>query len=346
MDNKNSLSKNKSLIILSALLFIILTIENYVFNSRHPELSMDSIFINPLLITVLFLYITDITNPNHNVTSMLLSFQVIFLVNTEIKQNIYVNSFGTFILIILAISLLYYASLTKRIKDPHNKINYLISYPCLIILCLLEHSLALATIIGILLIYITNKDKSLKKYLLIDIVVSTITLIASKYYQYISLKAISYSSEWSQLSLWKKFASGYDSFFLPMFKYNSLTIIILSTCLIILLLRKNTNMVLKYISIVINIISILLLIISLFIELPWYIEYLFWPIYILINFITLIKVPDNKIALLFYVVAGLSALFICFNEQHELYYSIYTVYYTIIVANVVINEANSQVLIN
>ena len=138
----------------------------------------------------------------------------------------------------------------------------------------------------------------------------------------------------------------YGSFFLPMFKYNSLTVIILSTCLIILLLRKNTNKILRYISIVINIASILLLIISLFIELPWYIEYLFWPIYILINFITLIKVSNNKIALLFYVVAGLSAFFTCFNEYHELYYSIYTVYYTIMVANVVINEANSQILIN
>lgn len=342
MSNKSSLTKNKSLIILSIILFICLAIENYILNSRHPEQSIDSIFINPLLITILFLYITDIANPNHNIVPMLLSFLAIFLVNKEITHNIYINSFGTLILIILVISLLYYSSLIKRIKDPHNKINYLISYPCLILLCLFEHSLALAVTISILILFITNKDKQSKKLLLIDIIVSAISLIGSKCYQYLSLKTISYSSEWSNLSLWKKFASGYDSFFLPMFKYNVLIVIILSICIIILLLRKNTNKILKYISIIINIISVLLLIISLFKELPWYIEYIFWPIYMLNNFITLIKVSNNKIALLSYVVAGLSAFFICFNEQHELFYSIYTVYYTILVANIVINDSINQ----
>lgn len=328
------------MIILCICVFCGCAISNYLFNSIiHPELSMASIVINPLLITILFICITNISNPDYNKTSLFLSVLSIFLI---LLQHIYLNNTGTLLLIILAISLLYYSTLTKRLNGSQSKLVKLSSYFTLIMLCLLEHSLALAIIISIIILYITNKDKQIKKSLLIDIIISIITLIGSKCYQYFSLKAISYSSEWSNLSLWKKFASGYDSFLLPMFRYNFLIVIILSTCLIILLLKRNTNKILKYISVVINIISILLLIVSLLIKLPWYLEYLFWPIYILINFITLIKVPDNKIALLFYIVAGLSAFFICFQEQHELYYSIYTGYYTILVANVVINSSIKQ----
>lgn len=340
MNNKKPLTKNKALIIFSICVFCGCIIGNYLFNSViHPELSMISIITNPLLITISFICITDISNPDCNKIPLLLSVINIFLI---LLQHIYLNNTGTLLLIILTISLLYYSTLTKRLNGSQSKLIKLSSYFTLIMLCLLEHSLALAIIISILILFITSKDKLLKKSLLIDIIVSTITLIISKCYQYFSLKAISYSSEWSNLSLWKKFASGYDSFFLPMFKYNTLTLIILSICLIILVLKKNTNKVIKYISIVINIICILLL----FVKLPWYIEYIFWPIYILVNLITLIKVPNNKLSLTFYIVAGLSAFFVCFQEQHEMYYSIYTFYYVILVANEVINDAINHKSLN
>ena len=345
MNTKKLSIKNKApLIILCVCVFCGCVIENYLFYSKHIELSMDSIFINPLLITLLFIYITDITNPNYNKIPMVLSVLAIFSVNNEIKQIIYFNSYGTMTLIILITSFFYYDALTKRINGEFNKADKLVSYVSLIILCLLEHSLALATIISILFLLITTRDKLLKRSLLIDIIVSGITLIGSKCYQYLSLKAISSFNEWSNLSLWKKFASGYDAFLLPMFRNNMIIVIMLSACLIILLLRtkKHINSIYKYISLIINIISILLLIMSLFVNVPWYLEYLFWPIYIINTFITLLIGSNTKTALLFYIVAGLSSFFICFNPLHNTYDSIYTVYYTILIANVLINELLSQ----
>ena len=60
--------------------------------------------------------------------------------------------------------------------------------------------------------------------------------------------------EWSELSLWKKFATGYDNFLFESFINNKPTIFLFSLVLILLMVysKKNVNIIYRALSIIIN----------------------------------------------------------------------------------------------
>lgn len=150
---------------------------------------------------------------------------------------------------------------------------------------------------------------------------------------------------WSNLSLWKKFANGYDNFFLPTFINSPVPLVLFSSSLILLVLsstKKNINKIEKVFFLSINGISIFLAFTCLFIDLPWYVHYIFWPICILNSFICLIKLSNNKVALLYYLVAGLSLFFGCFTPMLSTFAHSTAIYFTTMSANLLLNEVQTH----
>ena len=305
--------------------------------------------INPLLFLGIFVFLYLIIKPHKNeVLIILLILTGMYTVSADLRMETYTWIMGTTYVVPLFLSLVYFYLVAINTK--HSVFKDVLTNVCLFIIGLMMENIGammiLATLIFNIKYIIENKKISIS--LLINLAIIIISFTIMRLSPGSNARLLRDHAEWNELSLWKKFATGYDNFLLQTFILNKFTISIFSLSIILLMLfsKKQINVVYRVASIIINLLCIFSLFSymvikegNVFNDQSSMFGFFFWPIYIANSFLSLfIGSKDSFKTVLLLFLAGSSAFAMCFSPIYGARSSIYLVYYIILVSGMIINE--------
>ena len=305
--------------------------------------------INPLLFLGIFIFsCLLIKAEKNNILIIVLLLAGIYTVGADLRMETYTWIMGTTYVIPLFLSLVYFYLVL--VDNKKSIIKEVISNIFLFIIGLMMENIAATMILGIIILnikyIIDNKKVSIS--LLINLIVSIVSFTIMRLSPGSTARLLRDHAEWNQLSLWKKFATGYDNFLIQTFTNNKFTISIFSLSIILLMLfsKKKINNVYRIISIIISLLCVFSLFSyiilgkeNIFYDATSFFGFFFWPIFIMNSFISLfVGCKDNFKTVFFLLIAGASVFAMCFTPIYGARSSLYLVYYVLVVSSVVVSE--------
>ena len=313
--------------------------------------------INPLLFLGIFIFSYLLINAEkNNIFIITLLLAGIYTVGADLRMETYTWIMGTTYVIPLFFSLVYFYLVI--VDKKRSIIKDALSNILLFIIGLMMENIAIVMILGILVLnikyFIDNKKNSIS--LIINLLISIVSFVIMRASPGSTARLLRDHAEWNELSLWKKFATGYDNFLFQTFTNNKFTISIFSLSIILLMLfsKKKINIVYRAISIVISLLCIFSLFSymilgkeNIFYDVSSFFSFFFWPIFIMNSFVSLyVGCKDNFRTVFFLFIAGASAFAMCFSPIYGARSSIYLVYYVLVTSGIIVSELDINKLMN
>lgn len=318
--------------------------------------------INPLLFVSIYFYIYKIGYTNNKpVLSTLLILACMLNVYAYLRMQTYTWIMGTTYVIPLALSLLYFwiydYALRKYLIEKKHKTYMYLSNIALFIIGLMMENIAATMIVAcvILCVYSYINKRDIFKYLLINLIVSIVAFIIMRLSPGSTYRLLRDSASWASMGVLEKIAYGYPNFIKQSFLNNRYAITLFSIImgLHLFLTKKGVNLTYKIIGIIIYVLGAISVFSPIILSKVGFLysetsifSYIFWPIYIINAYITILTSIDDETsknkALLYLTVAGSSALVMIFSPLYGERSSLYLVYYLIIVELIVLNNTSTK----
>lgn len=308
--------------------------------------------VNPLLFAGIFVCIYKLVKPKKNdVLCVLLIASIMLSVDDNLRMETYTWIMGTTYIVPLFLSLVYFLSIKQLFDDKENKIVLYANNFLLIVIGSMMENIA-ATMIGaiaILIIYcVITKKKNTLKYLIINLLFSIASFAIMRLSPGSAYRLLRDNAEWASLSIIEKIVGQYPTFLELTFINNNYMILLFSLTVIGIAIKGN-NKGLKVVSSIVNLVAILTVFSfvfikenNLFIDGNSIYSMVFWPIYIIIEFITIyfgISNEDKRNETLFMlIIAGASSVVMLMSPTFGSRSAIYTVYYIIVVSCLLLDE--------
>lgn len=311
--------------------------------------------VNPLIFLGYFVFIYLIIKPQkNNALIILLTLTGIYTVGADLRMETYTWVTALAYTVPLLLSLVYYYfSLT----DKHSIVKVIITNVCLFIIGMTMENIAATMLLGVIVLNVKYiiENKKVSVPLIINLIIIIISFSLMRLSPGSNARLLRDHAVWNELSLWKKFATGYDNFLFQTFISNKFTISIFALSIILLMLfsKKKINVVYRSISIIISLLCVFSLFSYIilgkenifFDHTSWFV-FFFWPIFIINSFISIfVGCKDNFKSVFFLFLAGSSVIAMCFAPIFGARNTMFFVYYVIITSGLIVKELDINKII-
>ena len=314
--------------------------------------------VNPLLFVLIFLCIYRIARvKKYHVLLPLIILAIILSVDDNLRMETYTWLMGTTYIIPLAMALVYFALMEHTFfkingLGKKDKIALFLSNLLLFYIGLTMENIAAMMVVGviIMIIYAYFNKPELVKYLLLNLLISVLSLLIMRMSPGSQARLLRDNAEWAKLGLFEKIANGYPSFIEFTFINNDYLILFLSISMLVLTIYSKEKMLkwFRFLSMAIQLFGIFAVFsFALPVEMAWLVNpksifsMIFWPIYTLdcltLLFLGLSGRSQAK-ALFMFMMAGGSNLVMLYSPVFGSRSSIYTVIFMIAVVTIILDE--------
>ena len=312
--------------------------------------------VNPLMFIMIFICIYKLIDvKKYNILIPIIMISVILSVDDNIRMETYSWLTGCIYIISLALSLLYFYLIDKIMFHSYkiNKVVALLTNFILFYIGLKMENIAGTMIFAIIILigysYLNNK-KEMIKYLVINLVCSSISFIILRMSPGAANRVNRDNAAWKELPFIDKIIDGYPQFIDNTFINNNYLIMFISIVVILFIIfsmNKINNIIRSIIVIIMGIgaLSVFSFIIPLeynmFIDPSSIYSMIFWLVYVIAVLVVLcigLKGYKRNKAIFFFIIAGTTNLIMMYSPIFGARSSIYTVFYLLLVICLLLDE--------
>lgn len=306
--------------------------------------------VNPLIFVIIFLGIYYLAHVRkYYIIVPVIILAIIMSVDDNLRMETYTWLMGTTYTIPLALSFVYFV-ITERLvyhdTSLKGKLLYtsLLSNLILFYIGLTMENIAATMIVAvaILIIYAYFNKREMTKYLILNLIVITVSFMIMRLSPGSTARLLRDSAEWAKLNLFEKLANGYPSFINFTFIENNYLIFFLSFTMIylVLLTNKKTLLPFRLVSVFIQTLAIITVFSFVFIKGDNCLlnpnslySMIFWPIYtvdILVILFLCLEGKRREKAIFFFMLSGTANLVMMYSPIFGSRSSIYTIIFMIV----------------